>query len=570
MSRYYQNWEDIGRKPSSKSYTTNYSQDYGGSSNSDNYPKSNSRKAPVKLLISISAFIIIAFLVFMFWKPLTKIGNGISSSFLVAVSGAIKNGTRSIEGSLAPQSNLAYIMQNGNDSIAIFNTNSNKIIGEINLIGKSPTDIVYANSTDMLYATGSYYNYHNPQFHGVISIINTTIDSVIGNISMIAVPTQIVVSKNGTYAYTINNNGSLSEIDLITKSVITTLPDNITLNLAPINPTANCTYSQISPTYNYPSGSEINESCNGISGLKNKANRWTVSIYNETSLISGSYVLNRTYNTASFTDNYTYPVQSPYGSTTYISTVTAYTDNSTFLYRFNFSTNNGRIYEHSNQFTPTIQPTDILYALNGTRLYVIANYSYQCNIGSVQFCYNETVYSIDTKNNQVMSRSVLDVYPDYSSQAAMLSINGSKLYLLGGNGTDNYLTLYSLNSSTGTITAVSTVDSYADDQSNMALTPVGDYLYVASVSNYDAGNIKVIKTTTSSIVDTVNTQSIAMANRLISYQPTDLLVTSNYTYVLGNGGLGNGGNDLMLVLSRENDSVIETIGISGCPCVISN
>ena len=487
--------------------------------------------------------------------------NGLKTSLSNAVSSLVNSAqTASAKAALATQSNkpILYIVENDNNSIELFDMQYNKIIGYISLNGVTPNNFGIG-TNNKLYVTGSYYNYHDPQYHGVIAIVNTSNDQLIGTIFMASVPTQIALSINGTYAYTINNNGSLSEINLMTRTISVTLPENVTLNLAPPNPTANCTYSQGS--------SNITESCKGSSGLVGAVSRWSVSIFNESSLISGGNVLNRTYNSASFADNYTFPNAPHYTEPIYITTVTAYTNNSTFRYRFNYTPYGGPgLVAQNNKVALTAQPLDIFYSLNGTRLYIIANYSYSCSYAG--FCYNETVYVLNPVNNRILKRIVLDIYPDYSLQAAALSIDGNKLYLLGGNGTNNYETLYLLNSSTESITNEITINSYTADRSSISLSPAGDYLYVISNNDRGSGNINVINTSTLSIVDSILTGASGSNvgnNQLFYFMPTGVAVASNYTYVIGTDG---GGSYQLLLISRENDSITQSTGINGCPCEI--
>lgn len=142
------------------------------------------------------------------------------NSLRVSLSNVISsliNGAQTalIKTTVATQSNkpILYIAENSNDTVALFDMQYNKIIGYVNLSGASPNNMGMG-PNNRLYVTGSYYNYHNPQYHGIISVVNTSSDKVISTISMLSVPTKIVVSSNGTYVYTINSNNTESSIDL--------------------------------------------------------------------------------------------------------------------------------------------------------------------------------------------------------------------------------------------------------------------------------------------------------------------------------------------------------------------
>ncbi len=152
--------------------------------------------------------------------------NVLEAKFSNAVSGLINNAqTATIKATVATQSNkqILYIAENGNNTVALLDMQYNKIIGYITLNGESPSNLAVG-PNNRLYVAGSYYNYHDPQYHGLISIINTSNEKVMGTISMASVPTQIAVSTNGTYAYTINNNNTESSINLQTMAVSGSFP----------------------------------------------------------------------------------------------------------------------------------------------------------------------------------------------------------------------------------------------------------------------------------------------------------------------------------------------------------
>lgn len=103
MSKYYQNWEDIGRKSGYKKYNPNYPQNYGSSGN---YPKGNRRRKLVKIIIAI--IIIITIIVFLSYQ-LGNISSFIDKQ-LNAVSGnssTLTNSSNKVSPSISTGSSIS-------------------------------------------------------------------------------------------------------------------------------------------------------------------------------------------------------------------------------------------------------------------------------------------------------------------------------------------------------------------------------------------------------------------------------------------------------------------------------
>lgn len=500
------------------------------------------------IIISVIVLVIALVIVQAIFNPYYS--SSLKNSLTHTATGVINNAQNaSIQAIAASQSNkpILYIAENNNNTIAIFDMQFNKILGLLNLNGASVDNvgIVFGN----VYATGSYYNYHNPQFHGIISIVNTSNNNLVKTISMISVPTQIALSQKNANAYTLNSNGSISEINLKSDSVINTIPFSMLFNYTPNIPTANCIFLNNAA------------SCNGVSGSATPVIKWNVVMHNVPDILQNFIVFSKNYSSSSFSDNYTLPPPLGAISTPYVIYVTAYTKNSTYQYQF-YQNQQEAIQQGANyRTTPSIQPTELLYGLNGTQLYILTNYTYECPYS--QFCFNETLFTFNTSNNKISKRIILDAFTDFSNEAITLSPDGHQIYLLGGNGNNNYPTVYTVNSSTGSLIGTIPLNGnygYGD----LSMSPLGDYLYVtqdSALSYYGGYNIDVINTSTRSIVD-----SISAKGQLYSTAVSSILVKTNYTYVIEDSPSSS-----IQIISRKNDTIIGNVGIAGCPCeIVSN
>lgn len=175
------------------------------------------------IVVSVVILVIALVVVQYIFNPYSF--GSLKTSLTDAVSG-IANSAQSIavKAAVGSQANksLLYITEKNNDTIALLDVQYNKIVGFINLGGKSPNDAVLSRD-GQLYVAESYYNYHTPQYHGVVSAISTINDTVTSTIFMNATPLHIIESVNGSYLYTTNNNGTISTIDLQTQNVTNTI-----------------------------------------------------------------------------------------------------------------------------------------------------------------------------------------------------------------------------------------------------------------------------------------------------------------------------------------------------------
>ncbi|MEM0142691.1 MAG: YncE family protein [Candidatus Parvarchaeum sp.] len=173
------------------------------------YVLSNKPKRMIRPTITV---IIIPLIIFFFLLP------NISSALLLQLNNSVQSIGTSNHTIQTVYHNYIYIAQTSNDEVMVFDINTNKMVSEINLDSISLKAI--ATNSNYLYVAGSYYNYHNPKYHGIISVINRTSNKIIYNISMASVPDEIVVTPNGAYAYTLNSNNTESSINLQNRTVV--------------------------------------------------------------------------------------------------------------------------------------------------------------------------------------------------------------------------------------------------------------------------------------------------------------------------------------------------------------
>lgn len=512
----------------------------------------------VTSIITSVIVLVIALVIFEFlFNPYAF--SSIRASLTHTVSGLANNAqTVAIKAAASVQSNkpVLYIAENSNNTVALFDTQYNKIIGYINLSGESPNNLEIG-PNNMIYVTGSYYNYHNPQYHGIISVINDSNDKVIGAISMASVPTRIALSANGTYAYTINSNNTESSINLqkmiVTASFPFTSGGGVTEGQ---NATAYCRYTNMGPNTTI--------SCRGLSGLSQPVTNWTVAIYNQSTLITRTLVFQKNYTTQSFSGNYTLPPISPsYAGPDYTTYVNAYNDSSK-LVTFTFL-------ESSQQASQNIIgiPEGLVYSPKANLLFVLVNYAGICQSGNMGFggftnqCSIQTLFALNGSNvNQTIWQIVLTPHNISSSgpKQLVISPDGKALYAMLGSNGDGTTTLAIIN--TTSEKEAKSIDFGVGDQggTSISMSPVGDYVYVV-YSGLEGGGIAVINTSSQSVVDSINAASG------VGESLSDVVVGFNATYVIKNAPLGPEGYYLMII-ARANDSIINSVGLNGCPCEV--
>ena len=113
---------------------------------------------------------------------------------------------------LSPINNIAYIVNYGNNNILIFDTNSDEIIG----IVQDPANTIYFPLNIVFTSDGT--NAYVINESKVISIIDTSSDSVINTFSSQGQPYNISVSPKNNTSYIVNTK--LSRINILTNALM--------------------------------------------------------------------------------------------------------------------------------------------------------------------------------------------------------------------------------------------------------------------------------------------------------------------------------------------------------------
>jgi len=448
----------------------------------------------------IVVILIIAFLLYLYWKPAANNLSHLSSKSLPSISSAI---SQSFSGGINPNETV-YILKNKNDSIEVINSKDNSVIENISLEQITPNNMAINSRTDSIYITGSYYNYHNPQYHGMILILNATNGNTIGTIQLQSIPNEISVNPSGTYAYTINSNGTVSELDLKNNDVINVL------TFIPNNETNYITFSK--------SGAEI-----FTIGNYNYTYNWTIC---SEAKVSGTYPNGTTYsyttNSSSVLDS---PIPYPGASCVgYKSNPIQY--NLPTIYSINVS--NNQLFSQT-KLVSSPNATCVIDDSTGVELpYSCSNYNFTTTVASTQ--------------------KQLLISPDGTMLYVLAPISSVKALLGGGNSYQ--LSLYVMDtSSLGLINKV----NIGGGTAGMSLSPTGDYIYaIGAVENDPYAKVQVINTATDSIVD-----NLSKVNYSGAY---DVAVAYNSTYITTSENL--------VIVNRSNDTISRQLSLIGCPCEI--
>jgi len=377
-----------------------------GNHESTHYSSVREVPSSSKKILVIAIIIIAVALVYFYWKPIAHTASNVASSQQNTGKSISAGLTHTIGSSTIPKSSLAYIAQQSNDSVAILDTKNNSIIGSINLAGKSPNNIVFSSTTGLLYTTDSYYNYHTPQYHGVISIINSTNYNIIGNIPMDSVPISIAISSDGTYGYTINNNNTLSSINLQNGAVINSISFSQIVeykNLTNPNILSGGCISAYSQQYGYNTTCIYNNFTRKFTGIP------TGFIYSPTNNLL--YVL-VTYNTYC-------SVGEEYGEYAFAKSPC----NGQMIFALNGSNINQTVWQMSlnSPSFPLSGSREIATSTNGNTLYVLAGYNLTA-LGHTP----TTLSIINISTQKVIKNVSLD---SFESEMASLSISPSSDYI---------------------------------------------------------------------------------------------------------------------------------------------
>ncbi len=113
---------------------------------------------------------------------------------------------------------LAYIANNGDGTVSVINTNTNKVINTITSgFGSFITGVAASPDGSLVYIIN--------EFSSSVAVVSTALNSVIATIPVGSYPTGILVSSDGSRVY-VSNNGTddISVINALTNTVINVIP----------------------------------------------------------------------------------------------------------------------------------------------------------------------------------------------------------------------------------------------------------------------------------------------------------------------------------------------------------
>ncbi len=165
-----------------------------------------------------------------FNSPVINIINTSSNKVIGAINGISSTAFNSLDITIDPYNNLAYVMDSYSKSLLVVNTTSNKIIADIGnisnyLAGLSPNAPIMAFSPNGKLA----YVACSPKY---VAVINVTSNKVTANITVVNntehSPFSIIISPNGKSAYIADYLNRITIINTTSNRII----KNITLNKA--------------------------------------------------------------------------------------------------------------------------------------------------------------------------------------------------------------------------------------------------------------------------------------------------------------------------------------------------
>jgi YVTN family beta-propeller protein/YD repeat-containing protein len=176
-----------------------------------------------------------------------------------------------------PSAHLAYVTNEGDNSVSVIDTSSNIVVDTIN-VGDSPVGIAISPDDAFIYVAN--------QFDDSVSVVDTSINSVIATINVGFGPRHLAVSLDGTRVYVVSEfDNSVSVIDTSANTVVNTIPVGDTSRGIAINPDGTRVYVT---SYNFGEGivSVIDTSTNTV------INRISVGVGPEGITVSpdGNYV----------------------------------------------------------------------------------------------------------------------------------------------------------------------------------------------------------------------------------------------------------------------------------------
>ncbi|MEM0124017.1 MAG: YncE family protein [Candidatus Micrarchaeaceae archaeon] len=209
-------------------------------------------------------------------------------------------------------------------------------------------------------------------------------------------------------------------------------------------------------------------------------------------------------------------------------------------------------------------PEGLILAPNKNILYVLVNYG-NCEYQSMSIlssgreCSDEILFALNASNiNQTIWSIPIYPYNIYASGSHELAIspNGNMLYAIIGSQSGPDTTLAIINTTTENEVKIFNFSS-EQGQSSLSMSPGGAYLYL--IYRGIPEDVAVINTSTESVVDSINVAGLAAED-----VPTDVIVEPNFVYIIKSDLLGY--SYYLLTINRNNDSVAQSIGLTGCPC----
>jgi YVTN family beta-propeller protein len=145
----------------------------------------------------------------------TSTGNVVSTSTdtVIPIKNRMSNGYQGI--AITPNGKYGYLAGSKSNQVSVLNTSSNTVIKNIT-VGLSPVGIAITPNGQYAYVANSNSN--------TTSVISTSTNSIITTISMTNAPWGVAVSPNGKYVYVSQFNGTaISVISTQTNTVISTI-----------------------------------------------------------------------------------------------------------------------------------------------------------------------------------------------------------------------------------------------------------------------------------------------------------------------------------------------------------
>ena len=190
-----------------------------------------------------------------------------------------------------PAGTLAYVTNEGSDTVSIINTVTNTVINTIT-VGTYPTDVVVSPSGTLVYVTNQYVTASGA---GNVSVINSATNTVINTITVGTKPIGVAFNPSGSLAYITNeDSGTVSVINVATNTVINLIAVGSIPSSVAFNPSGTLAYVT---NYGTTTISVINVATNTVINTITAGNSPFSVAFNPSGTLA--YVTNQGSNTAS-------------------------------------------------------------------------------------------------------------------------------------------------------------------------------------------------------------------------------------------------------------------------------